>query len=148
MLKWRQRTGICIRLSLTSSSNIHRNIFIRGNQNPYIEEEHTTQWLKEKVQKDKQRSTKHTHKIKDHRVIITPTPLKTGGELRCPRRVSSTCSTFGTRRTILVTNPVICHNYVQNWIFLFILKVANIRCFILIKCSEQEVRFKKYAIMS
>jgi hypothetical protein len=30
----------------------------------------------------------------------------------------------------------------------FFLKVANIRCFILIKCSEQEVRFKKYAIMS
>jgi ABC-type protease/lipase transport system fused ATPase/permease subunit len=28
------------------------------------------------------------------------------------------------------------------------LKVANIRCFILIKCSEQEARFKKYAIMS
>jgi hypothetical protein len=27
--------------------------------------------------------------------------------------------------------------------FFFILKVANIRCFILIKCSEQEVRFKK-----
>ena len=31
----------------------------------------------------------------------------------------------------------------QNWIFLFILNVANIRCFILIKCSEQEARFKK-----
>ena len=31
---------------------------------------------------------------------------------------------------------------------LFILKVANIRCFILIKCSEQEARFKKYVIMS
>ena len=31
----------------------------RGNQNPYIEEEKTTQWPKEKVQKDKQRSTKH-----------------------------------------------------------------------------------------
>jgi hypothetical protein len=27
--------------------------------------------------------------------------------------------------------------------FLFILKVANIRCFMLIKCSEQEARFKK-----
>jgi len=27
---------------------------------PYIEEEQTTQWPKEKVQKDKQRSTKHT----------------------------------------------------------------------------------------
>ena len=32
--------------------------------------------------------------------------------------------------------------------FLFILKVANIRCFILIKCSEQKARFKKYVIMS
>jgi len=28
----------------------------KGNQNPYIEEEQTTQWPKEKVQKDKQRS--------------------------------------------------------------------------------------------
>jgi hypothetical protein len=37
----------------------------RGNQNPYIEEEQTTQWPREKVQKDKQRSTKHTHKSKD-----------------------------------------------------------------------------------
>jgi hypothetical protein len=27
-----------------------------GNQNPYIEEEQTTQWPKEKVQRDKQRS--------------------------------------------------------------------------------------------
>jgi len=37
----------------------------RGNQIPYIEEEQTTQWPKEKVQKDKQRSTKYTHKTKD-----------------------------------------------------------------------------------
>jgi len=49
-----------------------------GNQNPYIEEEQTTQWPKEKVQKDKQRSTKHTYKTKDR---VTRTPLKTGGEL-------------------------------------------------------------------
>ena len=28
-----------------------------GNQNPYIEEERTTQWPKEKLQKEKQRST-------------------------------------------------------------------------------------------
>jgi len=34
----------------------------RGNQNPYIEEEQTIQRPKEKVQKDKQRSTIHTHK--------------------------------------------------------------------------------------
>ena len=32
--------------------------------------------------------------------------------------------------------------------FLFILKVANIRCFRLIKCSEQKARFKKSVIMS
>jgi len=32
-----------------------------GNQNPYTEEEQTTQWPKEKVRKDKQRSRKHTY---------------------------------------------------------------------------------------
>jgi hypothetical protein len=37
----------------------------RGNQNPYIEEEQTTQWPKEKLQKNKQRYTIHTHKAKD-----------------------------------------------------------------------------------
>jgi hypothetical protein len=35
-----------------------------GNQNPYIEEKQTTQWPKGKVQKDQQRSTKHTNKPK------------------------------------------------------------------------------------
>jgi hypothetical protein len=35
----------------------------KGNQNPYIEEEQTTQWPKEKGQKDKERSIKHTLKI-------------------------------------------------------------------------------------
>ena len=47
----------------------------RGNQNLYIEEEQTTQWPKEKVQKGKQRSIKHIHKTKDR---VTRTPLKTG----------------------------------------------------------------------
>ena len=74
-----------------------------GNQNPYIEEQ-TTQWSKEKVQKDNQRSTKHTYKAKDR---VTRTPLKTGGELRCSGRASSSCSTSDTRRVNLVTNPVI-----------------------------------------
>ena len=46
-----------------------------GNQNPYIKEEQTTQWPKEKAQKDKQRSTKHAHKTKDR---VTRTPLKPG----------------------------------------------------------------------
>ena len=52
-----------------------------GNQNPYIEEQ-TTQWPKEKLQKDKQRSTKHTHKTKDR---VTQTPLKP----RCTGMVGS-----------------------------------------------------------
>jgi len=43
---------------------------------------------------DKQRSTKHTHKTKDQ---VTRTPPNTGGELRCSGKVSSSCSTSGTR---------------------------------------------------
>ena len=46
-----------------------------NNQNPYIEEEQTNQWPKEKVQKNKQRSTKHTHKSKDR---VTRTRLNSG----------------------------------------------------------------------
>jgi hypothetical protein len=42
----------------------------------YIEEEQTTQWPKEKEQKDKQRSTKLTYKTKNR---VTRTPLKSEG---------------------------------------------------------------------
>ena len=59
--------------------------------------EQTTQWPKEKVQKNKQRFTKHTHKTKDQ---VTQTPLKTGDELKCSGRVSS--STSSTRRVKLI----------------------------------------------
>jgi hypothetical protein len=83
----------------------------KGNQNPYIEEKETIQWSKEKGQKDKQRTTKHTNKTEDR---VTLTPLKTGGELRCTERVSSSSSTNGTRRVNLVTNPVICHEWEKD----------------------------------
>ena len=53
----------------------------RGNQNPYIEEEQTAEWPKEKVQKDKQRSTKHANKTKDR---VTRTPLKTEANSGAP----------------------------------------------------------------
>ena len=79
-----------------------------GNQNRYIEEEQTTQWPKEKVQKNKQGSTKHTYKTK---VRVTRTPLKTRGELRCSGRVGSSCSTSDTRRVNLATNSVISHEW-------------------------------------
>jgi hypothetical protein len=57
----------------------------------------TTQWPKDNVQKDKR---KHRHRV-------TRTLLNPGGELRCSGRVSSSCSTTGTRPVNLVTNPVI-----------------------------------------
>jgi hypothetical protein len=44
--------------------------------------------------KDKQWSTKHTHRTKDR---VTRTPLKTGGELWCSRGVGHSCSTKCTR---------------------------------------------------
>jgi hypothetical protein len=79
----------------------------RGNQNPYIEEEQTTQWTKEKVQEDKQRSTKHTHKSKDR---VTRTPLTTGDELRCFGRIGSElrcCGRIGSSSaTICLLWPV------------------------------------------
>ena len=80
----------------------------RGNQNPYNEEKQTTQWPKEKVQKDKQRYTKHTYKTKDR---VTRAPLRIGGELMWSGRVSSSCSTSGTRRVTLVTHPVISREW-------------------------------------
>ena len=52
---------------------------------------------KRKGKKNEQRSTKHTHKTKDR---VTRTPLKTGGELVCSGRVSSSYSTSGTRRVL------------------------------------------------
>ena len=56
---------------------------------------------KEKAQKDKQRSTKHTYKTKDR---LTRIPLKTRGELGYSVRISSSCSTNGTRSVNLVTS--------------------------------------------
>jgi hypothetical protein len=66
-------------LMTTSQSIFRKKLFVRRvwryqrgncvNQNPYIEEVETTQWQKEKVQKDKQRSTKHTHLNKPRRLF-------------------------------------------------------------------------------
>ena len=48
------------------------------------------------------------NKTKDR---VTRTPLKSRGELWCSGRVSSSCSTSGTRRINLVTNPVISREW-------------------------------------
>jgi hypothetical protein len=56
--------------------------------------------------KNKQQSTKHTHKTKDR---VTRTLPKTGVDLECSERVSNSCSTSDTRRVKLAANPVISH---------------------------------------
>ena len=76
----------------------------KGQSESIFRRKETPQWPKEKVQKDKQRSTRYTYKTKDR---VTRTPLKTGGELRCSGRVSSSCSTSDTRCVNIITNPVI-----------------------------------------
>ena len=70
-----------------------------------VEEFEDTKWAiririskKNWQQKGKHRSTKYTYKTKDR---VTRTPLKTGGELRCSGRESSSCSTSGTCRVNL-----------------------------------------------
>jgi len=65
----------------------------------------------DQTKKDKQRTTKHTHTTKDR---VTRTPLKTGGDLMCSGEVRSSCSTCGTRRVNLDTNPVISHELGNN----------------------------------
>jgi len=43
---------------------------------------------------------------------------KSRSELRCPRRVSSLCSTSGTHRFTHVHKPVISHEWENDWIVL------------------------------
>ena len=65
----------------TGTKSIKKSLKIpKGQSDPYIEEQ-TSQWLKENIQKDKQRSTKHTYKTKDR---ATRTPLKSRVNLGTP----------------------------------------------------------------
>jgi hypothetical protein len=63
-----------------NSDNIKQEEFedTKGIIRIRISKKKTTQRPNEKVQRGKQRSTKHTYKTKDR---VTQTPLKTGGEL-------------------------------------------------------------------
>ena len=70
------------------------------------------------MKKDRQRNGEKddlqniTHKTKD-RVIRTQ--LNTGGELGYSGRVGSSCSTSDTRCVNLVTNPVLSHEWGNDW---------------------------------
>jgi len=61
---------------------------------------------------NKQRCRKHTHKAKDW---VCRTPPKTGSDLTCSRRVSSSCSISETGRVNLVTNLVISYEWGKDW---------------------------------
>ena len=63
---------------------------------------------KKKVKRSNNNLQNITHNIKDR---VSRSPLKTGGELMCSGRVGSSCSTNGTRRVNLITNPVICREW-------------------------------------
>ena len=74
---------------------------------------------KEKGQRDKQRSTKHTHKTKDR---VTWTPQKNRDELRCSGRVFRFCKLWKLKYdTNMVTT--LCVLNVQSWLLLCVLNI-------------------------
>jgi hypothetical protein len=79
-----------------------------------------------KSQKDKHRSTKHTHKTKDR---VTRTPLKTGGELRCPGRVGSSCSKKGvqTSHKTLISYSVVFTHLVCQVKFIYTVRLLSLK---------------------
>ena len=88
--------------------------------------------------KDKQRSTKHTHKTKDR---VLRTPLKIGSELRCTGRVSSSCSTSGTHLGNLLTNHVISFRRVKDREVLTTNGIYTTICLLFCACSEPGIGF-------
>ena len=92
--------------------------------------------------KDKQRFTRHTLKTKDR---VTRTDLQIKDELRCSGMVSSSCSTSGTRRVNLVTNPEKSHDFgtfLTVWYFCFAFYYINVRIF-----SKQPLFYYRYFIV-
>ena len=86
----------------------------RDNQNPYIEEEQRTQWSREKVQKDRQRSTKYTHKTKDR--VARTSPRMSGDVMEYVICFSAVCLGFQQ----LVQCPFLCIP-TQDLLFLFLI---------------------------
>ena len=80
----------------------------RGNHNPYISKNRQHNGQKKRYKRTNNDLENIMLKTKDQ---ATQTPLKTGGELMCSGRVSSSCFTSGTRRVNLVTSLVISHEW-------------------------------------
>ena len=70
----------------------------------------------DKNRKDKRTNNDLQNKRQKTKDGATPTPQKTGTELMCSGRVNSSCSTRGSHRVTLVTNPVISQDRETDWI--------------------------------
>jgi hypothetical protein len=81
----------------------------------YIEEEQTTQWPREKLQKDKQRSTKHTHKAKDRvtRPQLTP-QMDVHFALKYGKQFILTQLTINRHRTKIKKTPTAQHRQLNR----------------------------------
>jgi hypothetical protein len=79
----------------------------RGNQKPYIEEEQTTQWPKEKLQQDKQQSTKHNKMYG----ILEGTFFKQHIQLFFHK----ICSYMLCINTVLIIYSAFQTSYIFNW---------------------------------
>ena len=66
-------------------------------------------WKDRKYHGPKKRDKKTNNDLHTTKDKATRTSLKSVGERRCSGRISSSCSTCGTCRVTLVTNPVIIH---------------------------------------
>ena len=111
-------TWLCLLQKRVGYTKSKKSLKIRNGQSESVYRTDNT--MGEKCTKDKRRSTKHAYKINDR---VTRTPLKIEDELMCSGRVSSSCSTSGTRRVNLVTNPV-------TSMFLFLSYFSSVICFI------------------
>jgi hypothetical protein len=101
----------------------------------HLEELTDTKWViririsddrKHNVQKDKQRSIKHKYKTIDR---VTWTPLTTGGDIRCPWRMSSSCPTSGTHCVTLVPNPVMMFLFWKSKHSIIVISMLSVNIF-------------------
>ena len=128
MEKWSRH--VCRQFCFQSCSIVNFKVKVKttlkipkGNRNRKIEEEQKTQWPKEKVQTNKQRSTKHTHKTKDR---VTRTPLKTGGELEVVQKSKQVWSRFFLLSVVSFTSITFWIDSMQLFTESIIVQLQNI----------------------
>ena len=71
----------------------------------------------------------------------TRTPLKTGDDIRCTGRVSSSCSTSTTRHVTLGTHPVLVHDWGKDP------EVQRHACKMLLNLHKNKLMFWSYFLL-